>query len=131
MIKIDPEEPTKPSFDIVAILDPVSQGTQKISGVLKTLSKVINAKIRIFLNCVDKHSEIPQKSYYRVVLEPELSFNIHGELTSGPLAKFNNLPEEPIFTMHYHIPDNWLIEPIKSIYDLDNIKLANVESSVI
>ena len=33
--------------------------------------------------------------------------------------------------MHYHIPDNWLIEPIKSVYDLDNIKLASVEGSVV
>ena len=32
--------------------------------------------------------------------------------------------------MHYHIPDNWLIEPVKSIYDLDNIKLSNVEGSL-
>ena len=127
VLKVDPEEPSKPSFDIVAILDPVSQGTQKITGVLKSLSKVVNAKIRIFLNCVDKHSELPQKSYYRVVLEPELTFNGQGDLTGGPMAKFLNLPEDPIFTMHYHIPDNWLIEPVKSIYDLDNIKLANVD----
>ena len=48
---------------------------------------------------------------------------------SGPIAKFNNLPEEPIFTMHHHIPDNWLIEPVQSVYDLDNIKLATVEGS--
>ena len=47
----------------------------------------------------------------------------------GPIAKFNNLPEEPIFTMHHHIPDNWLIEPVQSVYDLDNIKLATVEGS--
>ena len=39
------------------------------------------------------------------------------------------MPEEPIFTMHHHIPDNWLIEPVQSIYDLDNIKLATVDGS--
>ena len=48
---------------------------------------------------------------------------------TGPIAKFNNLPEEPIFTMHHHIPDNWLIEPVQSVYDLDNIKLSTVEGS--
>jgi len=31
--------------------------------------------------------------------------------------------------MHLHIPDNWLVEPVKSIYDLDNIKLEAVEAS--
>ncbi len=33
--------------------------------------------------------------------------------------------------MHYHIPDNWLVEPVKSIYDLDNIKLSNVDGSIV
>lgn len=31
----------------------------------------------------------------------------------GPSAKFTGLPEETILTMHHHIPDNWLIEPVK------------------
>lgn len=127
VIKIDALDKHKPAFDLVAIMDPLSQGSQKIVATLQVLSKVVNAKIRVFFNCVDKHSQLPQKSYFRLVLEPELTFTPMGELASGPMAKFVNLPEEPIFTMHYHIPDNWLIEPVKSAYDLDNIKLANVE----
>ncbi len=116
----------------VAVVDPVSQGAQKIAAVLNALKQVLNARIRVFLNCVDKHSELPQKSYFRLVLEPELSFaHISGDLSAGPMAKFSGLPEDPIYTMHYHIPDNWLIEPVKSVYDLDNIKLADVEGSVI
>ena len=60
---------------------------------------------------------------------PDAYLLLHFFLLSGPIAKFNNLPEEPIFTMHHHIPDNWLIEPVQSVYDLDNIKLASVEGS--
>jgi len=131
VIKLDPEDSTRPSFDLVAIIDPLSKGAQKITPTLLALSKVVNSKIRIFLNCVEKHSELPQKSYFRLVLEPELTFTSKGEFSSGPIAKFNNLPEEPIFTMHHHIPDNWLIEPVNSIYDLDNIKLASVEGDVV
>ena len=131
VLKLDPEDPKKPSFDLVAIFDPLSKGAQKITATLQVLRKVVNAKIRIFFNCVDKHSEMPQKSYFRLVLENDLNFGLDGSLSSGPMAKFNHLPEEPIFTMHYHIPDNWLIGPVKSVYDLDNIKLANVEGSVV
>ena len=80
---MDPEDRGTPSFDLVAIIDPVSKGAQKITSTLMTLSKVVNAKIRIFLNCVDKHSELPQKSYFRVVLEPELTFSTTGELSAG------------------------------------------------
>jgi hypothetical protein len=32
--------------------------------------------------------------------------------------------------MHHHIPDNWLIEPTRSVYDLDNIKLASTDGHV-
>lgn len=129
-IEIAPMNPGRPSFDLVAIIDPLSQGAQKISATLNTLSKVLNAKIRIFFNCVDKHSEMPQKSYFRLALDPELTFTASGALSSGPGVKFQNLPETPVLTMHYHIPDNWLIEPVKSVYDLDNIKLANVDGSI-
>jgi len=56
---------------------------------------------------VDKHSEMPLKSFYRVVLETEPAFGAAGDLLPGPQARFAGLPEQPIFTMHYHIPDNW------------------------
>ena len=85
---MDPEDRGTPSFDLVAIIDPVSKGAQKITSTLITLSKVVNAKIRIFLNCVDKHSELPQKSYFRVVLEPELTFSTTGELSAGTVLCF-------------------------------------------
>ena len=64
---------------------------------------------------------MPQKSYFRMVLEPELLFNDEGSLLSGPQARFADMPKEPVFTMHHHIPDNWLIEPVKSVYDLEQI----------
>uniref|UniRef100_A0A0K2UY63 UDP-glucose:glycoprotein glucosyltransferase n=1 Tax=Lepeophtheirus salmonis TaxID=72036 RepID=A0A0K2UY63_LEPSM len=132
VIKIEPMDPDLPSFDVVAISDPVSRGAQKLSSILLVLSKIINCRIRFFLNAVDKHSEMPQKSYFRTVLESEISFDsITGKRSSGPAARFSQLPETPIFTMHYHIPDNWLVEPVKSIYDMDNIKLENIDSNVV
>ena len=86
---MDPEDRGTPSFDLVAIIDPVSKGAQKITATLIALSKVVNAKIRIFLNCVEKHSELPQKSYFRLVLEPELTFSTTGELSAGTLLYIN------------------------------------------
>jgi hypothetical protein len=29
-----------------------------------------------------------------------------------------------VCVQNYHVPDNWLVEPIHSIYDLDNIKAS-------
>lgn len=68
---------------------------------------------------------------FRMILEPELKFSSGGALSAGPMARFSSLPSEVVLTFHHYIPDNWLIEPIKSIYDLDNIKLVDVEASVV
>ena len=91
---------------------------------------MLNAKLRVFLNCVDKHSEMPNKSFFKQVLEPGLVFDDEGKLSPGPKALFQNVPEEPILTLNMHTPDNWLVEPMKSIYDLDNIKLEGIEGAV-
>merc|ERR1719470_681734 len=120
----------RPAFDVVAVVDPISRGSQKISPVLMVLQQVLNAKIRVFLNCVDKHSEMPNKSFFKQVLEPSVTFNEDGSLTTGPKAAFHNIPEQPILTLNMHTPDNWLVEPVKSVYDLDNIKLEAIDGAV-
>ena len=130
VITLDPAHADQPAFDIVAVVDPVSRGAQKVAPLVAVLASVLNAKIRIFLNCVDKHSEMPNKSFYRQVLEPSLSFKDDGSLGEGPRAVFQNIPEQPILTMAMHVPDNWLVEPSRSVYDLDNIKLENIDGAV-
>jgi len=130
VITMEPRFADRPAFDVVAVVDPISRGAQKISPVLVVLQKVLNAKIRVFMNCVDKHSEMPNKSFFKQVLEPSVSFNEDGSLAAGPKAAFHNIPEQPILTLNMHTPDNWLVEPVKSVYDLDNIKLENIDGAV-
>ena len=130
VITLQPREEDRPSFEIVAIVDPISRGAQKISPLLGVLQQVLNAKIRIFLNCVDKHSEMPNKSFFRQVLQPALTFKDDGSVSEGPRAVFQNIPEQPVLTLAMHVPDNWLVEPVKSVYDLDNIKLETIEGAV-
>lgn len=62
-------------------------------------------------------------------MEPELHFQPDGKLTPGPIAKFSNLPTSVLFTQNMHVPENWIVESIRSPYDLDNIKLDNVLES--
>ena len=114
----------------MAIVDPVSRGAQKISPVLLVLQQVLNIRLRVFLNCVDKHSEMPNKSFFKQVLEPGLTFEEDGSMSGGPKAVFSNVPEQPILTLNMHTPDNWLVTPVRSVYDLDNIKLEGIEGAV-
>ncbi|XP_028131393.1 UDP-glucose:glycoprotein glucosyltransferase [Diabrotica virgifera virgifera] len=130
VIKIPPAHPDRVAFDIAAIVDPVSRGAQKLGPILQVLQEVLNCRIRVFLNSVEKNSDMPVKSFYRFVLEPEIQFGEDGKQLPGPIARFNNMPTSPLLTQNYHVPENWLVEVVRSVYDLDNIRLENVESNV-
>lgn len=130
VVKIGAVHPDKAAFDIVVVVDPVSRGAQKIGPILQVLQEVLNCNIRIFLNSVEKNSDMPVKSFYRFVLESEIQFNEDGSQAVGPMARFNNMPTSPLLTQNYHVPENWLVEVVRSVYDLDNIRLENVESNV-
>ncbi|XP_029827316.3 UDP-glucose:glycoprotein glucosyltransferase 1 isoform X1 [Ixodes scapularis] len=130
VLKIPASQPEEPAHEVVAVVDPVSRGAQKVSQLLLVLQNVINANVKIFFNCVDKHSDMPLKSYYRFVLESEPSFGLDGQFGQGPYAKFVNMPQSPLLTLGMATPENWLVEAVRSPYDLDNIHMEQVESRV-
>ncbi|XP_011341647.1 UDP-glucose:glycoprotein glucosyltransferase isoform X1 [Ooceraea biroi] len=129
VIKIPAANPDEVAFNFIAIADPVSRGAQKLGSILKTLQQALNCNIKVFLNCLDKNSDMPLKSFYRFVLEPELQFTAEGDI-SGSIAKFTKLPTSSLLTQYIHAPENWLVEVVRSVYDLDNIKLDNVAMGV-
>ncbi|XP_074098561.1 UDP-glucose-glycoprotein glucosyltransferase [Cotesia typhae] len=129
VIKVPAAKSNEAAFNLIAIADPVSRGAQKLGAILSTLQQSLNCNIKIFLNCVDKNSDMPLKSFYRFVFDPELQFNADGQLV-GAQAKFTKLPTSSLLTQYMHTPENWLVEVVKSVYDLDNIKLDNVAMGV-
>ncbi|KAK6167193.1 hypothetical protein SNE40_021285 [Patella caerulea] len=129
VIKI-PANEDSPAFIIEAILDPVSRDAQKLGPILMVLKEIFNVQIRIFLNSRDKLSEMPLTSFYRYVLEPDVQFLVNGSFAEGPLAKFSDLPQKSLLTLNMKPPESWLVESVRSPYDLDNILLEEVENGV-
>lgn len=130
VVKLPPKIKEEPSFDIVAVLDPASRGAQKLAPLLILLRQVVNCNLRLYMCAVDKHSDMPVKNFYRYVIEPELQFTSDGQLSSGPVAKFLGLPANPLLTQNIAVPENWMVEVIRSVYDLDNIKLSDIGGPV-
>ncbi|XP_029039597.1 UDP-glucose:glycoprotein glucosyltransferase [Osmia bicornis bicornis] len=128
-IKIPATNPDEVAFSLIAIVDPVSRGAQKLGPILKTLQQSLNCDIKVFLNCLDKNSDMPLKSFFRFVFEPQLQFSSDGHI-NGAIAKFTKLPTSSLLTQYIHAPENWLVEVVRSVYDLDNIKLDNVAMGV-
>nr|XP_040218313.2 UDP-glucose:glycoprotein glucosyltransferase [Anopheles coluzzii] len=130
VVKLAPKRTDQPFFEIVAVLDPASRGAQKLSSLLLLLRDVVNCQMKMFFCAIDKHSDMPVKTFYRFVVEPELHFTNDGRLSAGPSAKFVGLPANPLLTQSLNVPENWLVEVVRSVYDLDNIKLSEINGPV-
>uniref|UniRef100_A0A8C7JBA3 UDP-glucose ceramide glucosyltransferase-like 1 n=1 Tax=Oncorhynchus kisutch TaxID=8019 RepID=A0A8C7JBA3_ONCKI len=117
-------------YDVVAIVDPVTREAQKMSPLLIVLSQVVNVKLQVFMNCRAKLSDMPLKSFYRFVLESDVSFLANETVSAGPVAHFLELPESPLLTLNMITPESWMVEAVSSPYDLDNIHLQEVLSVV-
>ncbi|XP_078077778.1 UDP-glucose:glycoprotein glucosyltransferase 1 isoform X2 [Mustelus asterias] len=128
VVKIQPQDGV--FYEVVAILDPVSREAQRMASLLMVLHQVINMKLKVFMNCRPQLSEMPLKSFYRFVLEPELVFTADNNLSAGPMAKFLEIPETSLFTLNMITPESWLVESLHSPIDLDNIHLEEVEGIV-
>ncbi|XP_054159379.1 UDP-glucose:glycoprotein glucosyltransferase 1-like [Oppia nitens] len=128
VLQLDPIRPDEPSLQFVAIMDPLTRGAQKLTPILITLTKIFNINTKIFFNCVDRHSEMPLKSFYRFVIESEPKFSDDNQLIDNK-AYFASVPTTPLLTLGMAVPDNWLVESTDSVYDLDNIHLEQVDGT--
>lgn len=129
-VKLPPKNEDMPHFYIVAVLDPASKSAQKLASILILLRQVINCDMKVFLCAVEQHSDMPVKNFYRFVIEPEIRFTPDGKVADGPYAKFTGLPASPLLTQNLQVPENWLVEVVRSVYDLDNIKLIDIGGPV-
>ncbi|KAH8364725.1 hypothetical protein KR084_010742 [Drosophila pseudotakahashii] len=130
VVKLPPKEEKLPHFDIAAVLDPASRAAQKLTPILILLRQVLNCQLNLFLIPVPQHSDMPVKNFYRYVVEPEVQFEVSGGRSDGPLAKFSGLPANPLLTQQLQVPENWLVEAVRAVYDLDNIKLSDIGGPV-
>uniref|UniRef100_A0A8C4VRE1 UDP-glucose ceramide glucosyltransferase-like 1 n=1 Tax=Gopherus evgoodei TaxID=1825980 RepID=A0A8C4VRE1_9SAUR len=129
IVKIDPQQ-NEPFYDVIAIVDPLTREAQKMAHLLIVLGDIVNMKLRLFMNSRSKLSEVPLKSFYRFVLEPELTSGANNLFPSGPVAKFLEMPETLLLTLNMITPESWLVEAVNSSYDLDNIHLQDVSRIV-
>lgn len=117
-------------YDVVAIVDPLTRAAQKLSSLLNVLSQVVNMRLQVFMNCKSKLSEMPLKSFYRFVLDPDVKFLANDTVSAGPVARFMDLPETPLLTLNMITPESWMVQAVNSPHDLDNIHLMEVSGVV-
>ncbi|KAL7945252.1 glycosyltransferase family 24 protein [Trichoderma barbatum] len=117
------------SIYVVGLLNPVSEQGQRWAPILKVLSELQGVHLKLFINPLAKIEELPVKRFFRYVLESQPSFNEEGSVKRLS-ATFNGLPSEALLTTAVDVPPAWLVAPLISIHDLDNIKLSAVKADV-
>ncbi|KAI3445630.1 hypothetical protein Pfo_002295 [Paulownia fortunei] len=114
------------SIHIDAVIDPLSPSGQKLSALLRILSKYTQPSMRLVLNPVSSLVDLPLKNYYRYVVPTMDDFSGTDHTVHGPKAFFANMPLSKTLTMNLDVPEPWLVQPLIAIHDLDNILLENL-----
>ncbi|KAL8535987.1 hypothetical protein ACS0TY_011576 [Phlomoides rotata] len=114
------------SIHIDAVIDPLSPSGQKLSALLRILSKFVQPSMRLVLNPVSSLADLPLKNYYRYVVPTMDDFSATDHTVHGPKAFFANMPLSKTLTMNLDVPEPWLVQPIVAVHDLDNILLENL-----
>ena len=124
-------------LDVIAVLDPLSIEAQKVASFLTAFAKQqqtaqlpILLDISVYLNPKQSLEEVPLKTFYRYVMSSNLKFSEEGAV-SPPEVVFAGLPEKQVLTLGIHEPEPWMVTTKSAVYDLDNIKLADVSSNVL
>ncbi|CAA0841506.1 UDP-glucose\\x3aglycoprotein glucosyltransferase [Striga hermonthica] len=114
------------SIHIDAVIDPLSPSGQKLSALLRILSKYAQPSMRLVLNPVSSLADLPLKNYYRYVVPTMDDFSSIDHTVHGPKAFFANMPLSKTLTMNLDVPEPWLVQPLVAVHDLDNILLENL-----
>ncbi|CAD6189361.1 unnamed protein product [Caenorhabditis auriculariae] len=130
VVTLNSVDKDRAAMDVVAVVDPLTPSAQKLAPILEVIRKITNSDIKVVMNPKGKLSELPIKRFYRYVAPAEVQFDQKGEMSPN-VVRFEGLPKKQLLTMSLHAPDSWMVEAVFAKYDLDNIKLEQVESDVV
>lgn len=111
------------------VIDPLSEYAQKLSQILESIHQLGKFfYIRVCLNPVEKGGDsLPLKRFYRYSSRLKPEFDKSGNLAK-PIVKFEDMPVEPLLTLATDVPQAWVVMPTFSPYDLDNLRLSQIDS---
>ncbi|KIP02024.1 glycosyltransferase family 24 protein [Phlebiopsis gigantea 11061_1 CR5-6] len=114
-------------FHFGVLLDPLSEAAQKWTALLEWVLNDPAVFVELHVNPA-RYKELPLKRFYRYNVQPSLRFTELGYEYKSKVV-FNDLPEDPIYTLAMDIPPSWLVRPREASYDLDNILLTGLSAS--
>ena len=116
---------------IEAMLNPLTTAANQLATIMHVLAEKLGDDMSykvLLLPELESSNEgkLPLDKYYRFALSGDVTFDDDGERSVGKPAIFKQLPTTPVLTLGMHTLNSWMVSPETSIYDLDNIVLADL-----
>ena len=104
---------------VTAILDPLSEATQRVSPLLRAIRDQLKLPLSLMLapRPVIGGEDLPVSSYYRFVADPQASAD-----RVLPKASFQNLPINHVLTIRMDVPEPWNVQQNYAVQDTDNLR---------
>lgn len=113
-------------IEVLAVVDPITERGQELLSYIDTLSQLPYVHTRIIVNPEYGLTELPLKRFYRAAIPIAPSFDISGAVEK-PTVVFDGIPQDTLLTLGLETPSSWIVTPVVSEYDLDNIILNTVQ----
>ena len=126
VIRIKPRVSNAYYFSLNIVMDPISREAQKLLPLSLELYDTFNIDLHIWLSPLERLSEIPINRFYKYLISGRPFFEKNGSISRNlPNIKFLDLPRSPLLNLLMDTPHVWIIEPIKSEHDLDNLDMKS------
>lgn len=126
MLRMGPESAP---IHITGLLDPLCTNAPQLVSLLRMMSTFSNVRISLMLNPRIRVPYLPFNQFTRFDYRTRPRFDEHGQEDMPSLA-FESLPESSVLTMQIHAPRSLVAMADEAVYDLDNIRLADVHGRV-
>ncbi|KAI3632981.1 hypothetical protein MIR68_009056 [Amoeboaphelidium protococcarum] len=117
-------------IQIIGVVDPSLPSAQRALSILTELSHLNSLiQLQVYWNPSEVVGDkMPIDRYYQLNYQTLVTFQEDG-LLDQPQTSLDHIPLEPLFTLATEIPQAWVVMQKKSVFDLDNIRMAEVKSS--
>lgn len=114
--------------NIVAVINPIEEESQRVVYWLGALKDLKLASIKVLFTPKVNLKEVPVKRFYQGLHIPQVEFDSRGVLDEADYQlSITGVPETTLFTLDTDFPYSWVVLAKTSKYDLDNIKLDLTE----
>lgn len=119
----------KAQLEIAVFVDPATELAQRWAPIIRTLSEQESIAVRLYMNPALHLTDLPIKRFYASSFAPRVSFDPNSGAEAQPQVRFDDVPEDTLLTFATNLPNAWLAFPKESVYDLDNIRLADLPAT--